>query len=77
MLILILANNKILGITIFVKLVQAILILFLIFNLGRGPWTTNHNLCVINSGRSMHWDHNNEMTCATTNILKFTHAINL
>ena len=58
------------GITIFVKLVQAILILFLIFNLGRGkgPWTTNHDLCVINSGRSMHWDHNNEMILFSTQL---------
>ena len=31
------------------------------FGKGEGPWTTNHDLCVINSGRSMHWDHNNEM----------------
>ena len=66
MLILIIVNTKILGITSFVKLVQAILILFVIFNLGRGkgPWTTNHDLCVINSGRSMHRDHsisNNKM----------------
>ena len=64
MLILIFVKNENVGYHNFCEtLVQAILILFLIFNLGRGKglWTTNHDLCVINSGRSMHWDHNNEM----------------
>ena len=63
---------KILGITVFVKLVQAILILFLIFNLGRrkGPWTTNPDLCIINSSRSIHRDHNNEIRFENKIIMK-------